>query len=142
MPEPTIETAGVLARTEHYIYLIAGLLVTAAVEMVQMFLNQQYVRAMVHLLDRVLQALMLAEIIYTVERIARTRRLEATPLLMVGIIAAVRRMLIITTESVDHASVTAPQFQAAILELTLLSMIIVLLAWAMRVVPGDKATLE
>jgi uncharacterized membrane protein (DUF373 family) len=61
-----------------------------------------YVAGMMHLLDRVLLALMLAEIIYTVWRITRTRKLESEPFLIVGIIAAIRRMLIVTAESAGH----------------------------------------
>ncbi len=61
-----------------------------------------YVAGMMHLLDRVLLALMLAEIIYTVGRITRTRKLESEPFLIIGIIAAIRRMLIVTAESAGH----------------------------------------
>lgn len=61
-----------------------------------------YVAGMMHLLDRVLLALMLAEIIYTVGRITRTRKLESEPFLIVGIIAAIRRMLLVTAESAGH----------------------------------------
>ncbi len=61
-----------------------------------------YVAGMMHLLDRVLLALMLAEIIYTVWRITRTRKLESEPFLIIGIIAAIRRMLIVTAESAGH----------------------------------------
>ncbi len=61
-----------------------------------------YVAGMMHLLDRVLLALMLAEIIYTVGRITRTRKLESEPFLIIGIIAAIRRMLLVTAESAGH----------------------------------------
>jgi len=67
---------------------------------------------MVHLLDRVLLALMPAEIIYTVGRISRTQMLETEPFLIVGIIAAIRRMLIITAEGAGHIDLTDPVFQA------------------------------
>ena len=87
---------------------------------------------MVHLLDRVLLALMLAEIIYTVGRITRTQQLETEPFLIVGIIAAIRRMLIITAESAGHVNLQDPLFQAILAELALLAVIIFLLAWAMR----------
>ena len=130
-----------LERAEHYIYLAAGyilvfaaagLLVAARFEMADSILDGKYTTAMVHLLDRVLLALMLAEIIYTVGRIARTQQLETEPFLIVGIIAAIRRMLIITAESAGHADLTDPVFQAQMAELGLLALIIFLLAWAMR----------
>jgi hypothetical protein len=70
--------------------------------------------------------------IYTVGRIARTQQLETEPFLIVGIIAAIRRMLIITAESAGHANLTDPVFQAQMAELGLLALIIFLLAWAMK----------
>ena len=110
----------------------AGLLLTAVGEMIHEIMQGSYVKAMVHLLDRVLLALMLAEIIYTVGRITRTQQLETEPFLIVGIIAAIRRMLIITAESAGHVDLNDPFFQAILAELALLSIIIFLLAWAMR----------
>jgi len=136
----TTASAKILGKAEHYIYVIAGyilvfaaagLLISAVVELVQEFLAHDYVSAMVRLLDRVLLVLMLAEIIYTVERIARTRALEATPFLVVGIIAAVRRVLVITAESVDHIDMQSTKFQATMVELTLLAVMILLFAVAM-----------
>ena len=141
MTEPQPDHTRLLERAEHYIYLAAGyilviaaagLLITAVVEMVHEIMQGSYVKAMVHLLDRVLLALMLAEIIYTVGRITRTQKLETEPFLIVGIIAAIRRMLIITAESAGHVNIKDPMFQAILAELALLSIIIFLLAWAMR----------
>jgi len=131
----------ILERAEHHIYLIAGyilvfaaagLLITALLDMAHEIGRGEYVLAMVHLLDRVLLALMLAEIIYTVGRIARTQQLETTPFLIVAIIAAVRRMLIITAESTENLNLHNPEFQAALAELGLLAIMIFLLAWSMR----------
>jgi uncharacterized membrane protein (DUF373 family) len=130
-----------LERAEHYIYLAAGyilvfaaagLLVAALIEMASSIMEGHYTTAMVHLLDRVLLALMLAEIIYTVGRISRTQMLETEPFLIVGIIAAIRRMLIITAESAGHVDLTDPVFQALLAELGLLALIIFLLAWSIR----------
>ena len=129
-----------LERAEHYIYLAAGyilvlaaagLLVAALIETSSSIIEGEHTTAMVHLLDRVLLALMLAEIIYTVGRITRTQKLEVEPFLIVGIIAAIRRMLIITAESAGHADITNAVFQAQMAELGLLALIIFLLAWAM-----------
>lgn len=136
-----------LERAEHYIYLAAGyilvfaaagLLVAAIIEMAGSIMEGNYTTAMVHLLDRVLLALMLAEIIYTVGRISRTQMLETEPFLIVGIIAAIRRMLIITAESASHVDLTDPVFQALLAELGLLAVIIFLLAWSMRLL-GDRS---
>jgi uncharacterized membrane protein (DUF373 family) len=141
MTDETSKHKGLLERFEHYIYMAAGyilvvaaagLLVAAVVEMFNTLLEGRYADAMVHLLDRVLLALMLAEIIYTVGRIARTQQLEVSPFLIVGIIAAIRRMLIITAESAGHVDLSDPTFQAILAELGLLALIIFLLACSMR----------
>lgn len=147
MTDSTHQGSSLLDRAEHYIYLgagyilvvaAAGLLVVAVVEVTRTTLAGQYAQAIVHLLDRVLLALMLAEIIYTVGRIARTQQLETEPFLIVGIIAAIRRMLIITAESASQVDLTDPHFQAAMAELGLLALIILLLAWSMRLLPDSK----
>ena len=109
--------------------------VEAVLEIIRGTLEGHYAEAVIHLLDRVLLALMLAEIIYTVGRIAHTLQLEVEPFLIVGIIAAVRRMLIITAESAGHVDLADTTFQAAIAELGLLAVIIILLSgaiWMMR----------
>jgi uncharacterized membrane protein (DUF373 family) len=110
------------------VFAAAGLLVAAIIEMAGSIMEGKYTTAMVHLLDRVLLALTLAEIIYTVGRISRTQMLETEPFLIVGIIAAIRRMLILTAESAGHVDLTDPVFQALLAELGLLALIIFLLA--------------
>jgi uncharacterized membrane protein (DUF373 family) len=151
MPDNPEKHTNQLERAEHYIYLAAGyilvfaaagLLVAALIEMASSIMEGQYTAAMVHLLDRVLLALMLAEIIYTVGRITRTQQLETEPFLIVGIIAAIRRMLIITAESAGHADLTDPVFQAQLVELGLLALIIFLLAWAMRLLGNRSKSSE
>lgn len=141
------QRTGNLERAEHYIYLAAGyilvfaaagLLVAALVEMAGSIMQGEYTTAIIHLLDRVLLSLMLAEIIYTVGRISRTQMLETEPFLIVGIIAAIRRMLILTAESAGHVDISDPVFQALLAELGLLAVIIFLLAWSMRLL-GDRS---
>lgn len=138
----------VLERAELYIYMAtaallvvaaAGLLVAAVIEMVASIRAGAYDDALLHLLDRALLVLMLAEIIYTVRRIAHRKRLEAEPFFIVAIIAAIRRILVITAESARDIDLQDPTFQAALVELGLLALIIVALAVAMRLIPkqGD-----
>lgn len=139
--------SGLLERAEHYIYLAAGyilvvaaagLLIAAIIEMTANIVAGDYTGAIVHLLDRVLLALMLAEIIYTVGRILRTQQLDTEPFLIVGIIAAIRRILIITAESAGHVDLSDPKFQAVLAELGLLAMIIFLLAWAITLLKAKN----
>jgi uncharacterized membrane protein (DUF373 family) len=137
-----------LERVEHYIYLAtalilvvaaAALLVVAVIEAAGEVIRGDVSGALLHLLDRALLVLMLAEIIYTVRSIARRRRLEVEPFFIVAIIAAIRRILIITAESTGNVNLQDPHFQAGMVELGLLALIVLALAGAMRIIPGDPA---
>ena len=134
----------ILEDAERYIYIstsvvliiaAAGLLVGAVIEMIVELVAEDYISALLHLLDRALLVLMLAEIIFTVRRISHRKRLEAEPFFIVAIIAAIRRMLVITAESTTHANLEDPTFVAAMVELGLLAAIILALAAALRLIP-------
>jgi uncharacterized membrane protein (DUF373 family) len=92
----------------------------------------------IFLLDRVLLALMMAEILYTLIRFAREGQLQVEPFLVIGIIAGVRRILVITAEGLQKYpfSLDHPGFQAVLTELLLLSLMVLALAWAYRMVRG------
>ena len=137
-----------LDRAEHHIYLAAGfILVIAAagliligvVEMIGFVIDGNYIRAMIQLLDRILLVLMVAEVVYTIGRITRTQMLEVAPFLIVGTIAAVRRILIITAETTGHFKIDDPTFQAAMAEMVVLAFMIFLFAVAMRLLRTKKS---
>jgi len=128
-----------LERIEAAIYLAAGYILSLAAavllgyavwEALQLFSTRDLTEAIVKLLDRVLLALMIAEIIYTVARFSREGHLEAEPFLVVGVIAAVRRMLVITAESATEMGLESAHFLAVLAELGLLSVAIVFFALA------------
>jgi len=134
----------ILETAENYIYYgggailvvaAVGLMLTAVIESADLAMSGEYTRAIIRLLDRVLLALMVAEIIYTVTSMAKKRHLDVQPFLIIGVIAAVRRMLVITAESTTHIDITDPTFQAALAELGLLAVIILMLAIAFRLLP-------
>ncbi|SDF17291.1 hypothetical protein SAMN04488243_12928 [Thermus arciformis] len=133
----------ILQGTETAIYLFAGFLIAAGaavlllstlMEGVQHLLKGDYGEVVLGLLDRVLLALMLAEILYTLLRFAREGTLEATPFLIIGIIAAVRRVLVLTAEAVEKFDLADPAFMAVLAELGLLSLMVVAFALAIRLV--------
>jgi uncharacterized membrane protein (DUF373 family) len=133
----------ILQAAETIIYLFAGfliaagaalLLVTTLVEGGENFLKGRYHEVALTLLDRVLLALMLAEILYTLVRFAREGSLEATPFLIIGIIAAVRRVLVLTAEAVEKFDLADPAFLAVLAELGLLALLVVAFALAIRLV--------
>ena len=129
-----LATAFILVVTE------AGLLVIAVHEMITRLLAGAYIGALLQVLDRALLLLMLTEIIYTVRRVAQKLRLEAAPFFIVAIIAAIRRMLIITAEGTTHIDIGDPVFQAALAELALLAVLVLALAVALRLIPRERAT--
>jgi len=137
-----------LESAEHYIYIAAGfilviaaagLIIIGVAEMVGHVAEGDYVKAMIQLLDRILLVLMVAEVVYTIGRITRTQMLEVAPFLIVGTIAAVRRMLIITAETSGHLSFDNPKYQGAMVELVVLSIMIFLFAFAMRLLRTEKS---
>lgn len=143
-------TAWSLRTVEHGLYLgAASLLIAAAVallgnavyEAARAWQQEGVDAAIIRLLDRVLLALMLAEIVYTLRQAERTHALTAAPFLVIGIIAAVRRMLIITAESVSHADLSDPKFLAALAELVVLGLTILVFTLAIRwqVYPANGA---
>lgn len=148
MTERNTAFAHWLERAELVIYLATavllvatagGLLIIAAVEMFQRLVAGEYIPALLQMLDRALLLLMLGEIIYTVRRVAQKQRLDAEPFFIVAIIAAIRRMLIITAESATHVDLHDPKFQAALAELALLGLLILALAGAMRMLSNRPA---
>ena len=137
----------VFRKAEAAIYLFAGLLVVlgavyvlgeALVQGVGLFLGGGGSTVAVFLLDRVLLALMMAEILYTLVRFAREGQLQVEPFLVIGLIAGVRRILVVTAEGLQKFSFSLqdPGFQAVLAELLLLSLMVLTLAWAYRLVRG------
>jgi uncharacterized membrane protein (DUF373 family) len=81
----------------------------------------------IELLDRILLILMIAEILYTVQASLREHSLVPEPFLVVALIAAVRRVLIITAEFADLLEKGPEAFRNAMIELGLLTAMIVAL---------------
>jgi uncharacterized membrane protein (DUF373 family) len=80
-------------------------------------------------LDRGLILFMIAELLYTVRITIRDRSVAAEPFLIVGLIAAIRRVLILTAQ-VEHGFTWASQgMELSILVALILVMSIALLAW-------------
>jgi uncharacterized membrane protein (DUF373 family) len=83
----------------------------------------------IQILDSVLLVMMTMEIVYTVTVSLEGHTLAAEPFLIIGAIAAVRRMLVITAESTrqfDNVEV----FRSTLMELGLLAIIVVAIAVA------------
>ncbi|MGH7264332.1 MAG: phosphate-starvation-inducible PsiE family protein, partial [Candidatus Rokuibacteriota bacterium] len=81
----------------------------------------------VDLLDRMLLVLMIVELLYTVEVSFREHTLVPEPFLIVALIAAVRRILVLTAEFAEILEQGAAPFRNAMMELALLTLLVVAL---------------
>ena len=81
----------------------------------------------IEILDSVLLVMMTMEIVYTVTLSLESHKLVAEPFLVVGAIAAIRRMLVITAEStkIENQPVL---FQSTLIELGLLAVTILMIS--------------
>lgn len=90
------------------------------------------------IIDRLLFVLMLIEILHTVRASMRTGELNCEPFLVVGLIATIRRVLVITLKSsettrADTLSDAAERmFRASMLELGVLSLLILVMVVSIR----------
>lgn len=82
----------------------------------------------VPLLDRLLLILLIIEVMYTVQVSFREHSLAPEPFLIVGLIAVVRRLLVLTAELPQlFEKADPPMFRQVALELALLALMIVAL---------------
>jgi phosphate-starvation-inducible protein E len=123
-------------RVEDVVYLGLGailatvalvLFVAAAIAFGQAVLAQTLPRHAVDLLDRLLLILMIVEVLYTVQVSFSEHALTPEPFLIVGLLAAIRRLLVITAEFAHLVDSNSTAFRGAMLELGLLTIIIVAL---------------
>jgi uncharacterized membrane protein (DUF373 family) len=83
----------------------------------------------IEILNTVLLVMMTMEIVYTVAISLESHILNAEPFLIIGVIASIRRMLVITATSTE-AEVHPDQFHNTLVELGLLAATVVALAAA------------
>ena len=92
-----------------------------------------------NIVDRLLFVLMMVEILHTVHASMRTGTLVCEPFLIVGLIACVRRVLVITLETSqitrpEHwKSEDLPLFHASMIELAVLAVLIAVLVGSIRI---------
>src|SRR5215831_6079308 len=77
------------------------------------------------LLDQILLVLMIVEVLYTVQVSFREHALVPEPFLVVGLIAGIRRTLVLTAEFSELLDQGADAFANAMIELGLLTALIV-----------------
>ena len=81
----------------------------------------------VKLIEELLLVLLVVEILYTVQVSFREHTLAPEPFLLIGLIAAVRRVLVITAELAEPGNKTSEIFNFLMIELGMLTVLIVAL---------------
>lgn len=84
----------------------------------------------IEVLNSILLVMMIMEIVYTVTKSLESHTLVAEPFLIIGAIAAIRRMLVITAESTKLELTNPDAFRSLLIELGLLAVIVVAMAFA------------
>jgi uncharacterized membrane protein (DUF373 family) len=84
--------------------------------------NTSAVDIAVLVLDRVLLALIVGELLYTLRFVLRTHELAVAPFLYIGLIAVVRRILIVTAQ-LEQGQVTGRALTNLLLELGVLGLL-------------------
>ncbi len=144
-PEPRF-TTGVrtsLAWSEEALYIVVGLLLLAAAVFVvigtvtgavhSVRTHQGAVNIAVVLLDRILLTLIVAELLHTLRFVVLRGEIVVEPFLFVGLIAVVRRVLIVTAE-LERQTPSGHALTNQLLELGLLGSLALALAIAIYLV--------
>lgn len=131
-----------LGRAESLVLILIGaLLVLLAVLMlessvVNLFHAFQHGRIheeAIEILDGILLVMMTMEIVYTVAISLEAHALVAEPFLIIGAIAAIRRMLVITATSTKDEHSAPEVFRNTLIELGLLALIVITMALAIYI---------
>jgi uncharacterized membrane protein (DUF373 family) len=132
-----------LAWIEEALYVIVGLMLLAAAVLVvvgtvsglisSIRAHQSAVNIGVVLLDRILLTLILAELLHTLRFVVLRGEIVLEPFLFVGLIAVVRRILIITAE-LEGKAPSGRALTNQLLELGLLGVLALALAMAIYLV--------
>ena len=146
-PEPTSREealttwiAHAFGRVEDVVYvglalvlsaLAVGLLVDGAISFWQAVMAGELSARVAILLDRILLILMVVEILYTVQVSLREHTLVPEPFLVVGLIAGIRRILVLTAEFSDILEEGGTAFRNAMLELGVLTAMVLALVAAL-----------
>jgi uncharacterized membrane protein (DUF373 family) len=128
-------------------YSAAALLVNATVALVHSAAQGAPARAIVDLLDRGLLVLMIVELLYTVKVSFREHALVPEPFLVVGLIAATRRILVVTAEFAHLVDQPDAAFRKAMIEAGVLTVMVLVLVASLRMLretgaPRDRGRRE
>ncbi|MGH7768765.1 MAG: phosphate-starvation-inducible PsiE family protein [Candidatus Binatia bacterium] len=146
MPQPEIESrakravARAFSVVEDIVYIGLGLLLagssiillgTGIIAFGQSLMSGSFAETVVALLDRILLILLFVELLYTVQISFREHALVPEPFILVGLIAAIRRILVLTAEFAEIVDKPDTVFRHFIIELGALTFLIVTLVFSL-----------
>jgi uncharacterized membrane protein (DUF373 family) len=105
-------------------------------------------KTVVEIIDRLLVVLVLVEILHTVRISIRSHTLVTEPFLVVGLIASIRRMLVITldaanlTSAANWANDGEAKLRASMLELGLLAAVVIVLVISIHILRKSQSPYE
>src|SRR5712692_4960725 len=126
-----------LALAERFVLIMIAIVLSAlavlllgagVIALVQAVIHGTIRDQAIEILDTVLLVMMTMEIVYTVTLSLESHTLVAEPFLVIGAIAAIRRMLVITAESTKLEISNPEAFRNTLIELFLLAIIVVVMA--------------
>src|SRR5262249_21318639 len=103
------------------------LLVTGFISFWQLVADWPAKSGFIGLLDRILLILLIVELLYTVQVSFRDRALTPEPFLLVGLISAIRRVLVLTAEFGEWREKAASEIQPLVIELSVHTVLILIL---------------
>jgi uncharacterized membrane protein (DUF373 family) len=109
--------------------LLAGsaiaLLISGAIDLVQTIAAGSFANAVIGLLDHILLILLVVELLYTVQVSFREHAVVPEPFLLVGMIAVIRRVLVLTAEFGEGRQHSEDVYRHFFIELSVLTVLIV-----------------
>ncbi len=117
------------------------LLVSSVTALYQAIVTGQIRDQAIEILDSILLVMMTMEIVYTVTISIESHKLTAEPFLVVGAIAAIRRMLVITAESTRLEIANPEAFRSTLIELGLLAVTIIMISASIMILRRSRKDL-
>jgi uncharacterized membrane protein (DUF373 family) len=137
-PEARAWIARAFTAVEDVVYISLGVLLAASALTLLVTGVMDFGRSLlagkagvIALLDRILLILLIVELLYTVQVSFREHALLPEPFLLVGLISAIRRVLVLTAEFGELRDRTPEAAREFVLELGVLTVLILALAVAL-----------
>jgi uncharacterized membrane protein (DUF373 family) len=115
------------------------LLVTDLISFGQSVVTGSLPTHIIGLLDRILLLLLIVELLYTVQVSFREHALIPEPFLLIGLIAVIRRVLVLTAAFGELRDATETIFQHIVIELAVLTGLIVALVFSLVLLRTRRA---